>query len=248
MEELKKLGLSISEIIIYTFLLQSGSKTISDISEKTGIYRTNVYDILKKLKSRGLLQIKEINNKKYYTSEDPINLNKLYDQKKQEILSQKDDLQKAIEKLSNNRSIDSNENISIYFGLNGIDSFYEAIFRKANVGDNITIIGSNSQVTKTFTHHLLNLTKRAQGMKLKGKVLVSKKLISNQVLKNAYGFLNLDTKFIDESYLSPIAIFMINNIIGFISLLENPFVLLIENNPIIDQYRDHFERLVKISE
>ena len=52
---LKNLGLDEKEIKVYLACLQLGSATVQDLSVKSGVKRTNIYNFIDDMKQRGLL-------------------------------------------------------------------------------------------------------------------------------------------------------------------------------------------------
>lgn len=67
---LSLIGFNKNEAIIYETLLELGTSSVHEISEKTKIHRTNIYDALKKLFDKGL--VLEINAEKKLFSARPI--------------------------------------------------------------------------------------------------------------------------------------------------------------------------------
>jgi len=55
MQILKEIGLTETEIKVYTTLLSLGATSAGKIVEATGVYRKNLYDALNKLIDKGCL-------------------------------------------------------------------------------------------------------------------------------------------------------------------------------------------------
>ncbi len=85
--ELKKIGLSKSEIIVYLFLLEEGLSTPPQIPSGTRIARTNCYNILVSLKQKGLIEPQQRQKRKAYLATDPQSLMQSIEKKK-EIIEQ----------------------------------------------------------------------------------------------------------------------------------------------------------------
>ncbi len=85
--ELKKIGLNKSEIIVYLFLLEEGLSTPPQISSGTRIARTNCYNILVSLKQKGLIEPQQRQKRKAYLATDPQSLMQSIEKKK-EIIEQ----------------------------------------------------------------------------------------------------------------------------------------------------------------
>jgi sugar-specific transcriptional regulator TrmB len=70
-EFLQRLGLSERGSEVYLTLLQNGRMSVSDISRKTGLYRTMVYDAIAELEREGLVTMSLQGKYKRYTAESP---------------------------------------------------------------------------------------------------------------------------------------------------------------------------------
>ena len=70
-EFLQKLGLSERGSEVYLTLLQGGRMSVSDLSRKTGLYRTMVYDAIAELEREGLATMSLKGKYKRYSAESP---------------------------------------------------------------------------------------------------------------------------------------------------------------------------------
>ena len=89
MENLKSFlnnaGLDEKETLIYLSLLQTGPTAIRKIAEITEINRGTTYEVLKKLKTLGLVTYFHQGKHQHFAAEDPKNLFKLVNRKKNEV-------------------------------------------------------------------------------------------------------------------------------------------------------------------
>jgi len=70
-ESLKEIGLSDSEAVIYLTLLKKGEISVAEISQISGLHRTNIYDSLEKLKEKGFVTYISKENKQFYRATEP---------------------------------------------------------------------------------------------------------------------------------------------------------------------------------
>jgi len=68
---LYKLFPSKNEANVYLALLEVGVGTVSDISKKSKVKRTSIYDILRRLEEGGYIEKSKRNKKIYYSASDP---------------------------------------------------------------------------------------------------------------------------------------------------------------------------------
>ena len=78
-EILRKIGLSEDETLIYLALLHRGNLSVSEVSEKTKLYRPNVYKAIPTLEERGLVNITKKGKRKLYMAASPKKLSSLLD-------------------------------------------------------------------------------------------------------------------------------------------------------------------------
>ena len=74
LSKLREIGLSDSEANVYLTLLKLGEATVAEISQSSGLHRTNIYDSLEKLKEKGLVSYLSKENKQFFRAADPENL------------------------------------------------------------------------------------------------------------------------------------------------------------------------------
>src|SRR3990167_4039585 len=84
-EQLKKFGLSEKEAKVYLACLNLGDSLASDISLKSNLPRTLVYDLLERLIDLGLISYVVKNNKKYFRAADPKELIRILKEKQEAI-------------------------------------------------------------------------------------------------------------------------------------------------------------------
>lgn len=82
---LHQFGLNRSEIKIYLFLLEQGVCTPPQIAKATGIARTNCYNVVRSLVSKGLVEDEKRNKRRAYIACDPASLLRAIDRQKEAI-------------------------------------------------------------------------------------------------------------------------------------------------------------------
>lgn len=70
-DQLKNLGLNSSECSVYLFLLQNGSTTPPEVSQGTGISRTNCYHLFESLIEKQLIEERPDGKRKVYVARHP---------------------------------------------------------------------------------------------------------------------------------------------------------------------------------
>lgn len=84
-KDLQDVGLTETEAKIYLASLELGETSVSRIARQSSIKRTTVYLSLENLMQRGLMSAIKKNSKTHYFAEDPRNLERLMEEKKQKV-------------------------------------------------------------------------------------------------------------------------------------------------------------------
>jgi HTH-type transcriptional regulator, sugar sensing transcriptional regulator len=117
--KLEKIGFHPKEAKLYLALLELGEGSIVDISRKSGLKRTTVYNILDALKNRGLISENKKGKKILYIAEDPRSLGE--DLKEKEALYHKT----LPELMSIANFFEKKPAIKYFEGISGIKEVYK---------------------------------------------------------------------------------------------------------------------------
>lgn len=137
---LLQLGLSESEISVYTTLLESGPASVQDISRASGINRVTIYFALAHLEKKGLVAETKKGARRLFVAERPEELKTILEEKGDEIRKIHLDLENLV--LPVLKAINVNQEnkpeIKFFEGLEGIYKVYEQML------DSRDIIGCGS--------------------------------------------------------------------------------------------------------
>lgn len=122
-KNLEKIGFTEKEALVYLACLELGESNIQQISKKSGIKRTTVYDVIESIKERGIISTVTINKKIHYYAEDPRTI--------EDSLEEKKGLLRRIlpELLSVTNIIDKKPKIRFFEGVDGIKEVYKDTLR-----------------------------------------------------------------------------------------------------------------------
>jgi len=162
-EELLAIGLDKKDTDVYLAILALGKGTVSDISRKSGIKRTSVYQHLNVFLEKNLASKTIIKKRVYYRAENPKKLVSLLEREKQNIENKKERIEKIIPELNILYASSFNKpNIVYYEGKEGIRNAYEQM---TDTWQNVYSIFSPQSFFSLFTfkeNHdiLMSLEKR----------------------------------------------------------------------------------------
>jgi predicted transcriptional regulator len=114
-------GFEEKEAEIYLAVLELGKATVTDISRKSGIKRTTIYEYLNKLSSESLLYKTTRKKRIFYAAENPDKLAKILEKRKRKISSILPQLQE-IYSVSRHQP-----QIRFYEGIEGLRTIYDEI-------------------------------------------------------------------------------------------------------------------------
>ena len=96
---LKRLNFSSKEIDVYLAALKLGSASFAKLAKFAGTKRSTTYEILEKLKEKGLVSFSRKKNKKFFIAEDPEKILRIIEKEKEEVLKKEEEMISALPKL-----------------------------------------------------------------------------------------------------------------------------------------------------
>lgn len=244
---MKNIGLTDLEIDIYFTLLKIGPSSAKLIAKGAEKHRTNVYDALDKLMKKGLVSYSMKKDIKIFNATEPNRLLLYVKDKKQELEKQEAMVKKLIAELESIKQYKHSEaQIQIFQDREGLRSFYEKLINIAKSGDLCYIIGTTEKITGILRYYVLNVTKLASLKNIKGKMIISKRMLMDKQMKRAMSFAKVELKTIPKKLLTPTAIILFRDYVGFFNYTMEPFVVLIKNKKIVDTYMQYFEGIWEI--
>ncbi|MBI5152302.1 hypothetical protein HZA39_02110 [Candidatus Peregrinibacteria bacterium] len=126
LQDLIKIGLSDKEAKVYLALMELGPSTVTEISKKARVTRTNGYHLLNSLITKGLISSNEEKSKMIFAAEDPERLLSMLETQLKQIES---NIQHAKKILPEFKAIYKNPagklKVKFYEGVEGVISAYE---------------------------------------------------------------------------------------------------------------------------
>ncbi len=238
---LQKLGFSEGESRVYDAILNSDSATLQQIHENTGLERRNVYDIINKLISKGLVSYCNENKHKIYRAADPKALMEYFDDQQKQIQEKKAELKSELPLLLKKyRSSKPEFDVRIYRGKEGVKSLFNAMLEYKDhyyIGGNWGIVKYvGKQWWSRYTEKRI-----ARKIMMHDIVTVPKKFLSNYDTPKEY----YEVKTLPPEFGSPNVIAIFGNCVANLFWAESLFAFVIEGKEIAKNYKDHFEYLWK---
>jgi sugar-specific transcriptional regulator TrmB len=230
-----EMGLTNLEVKIYRALLNDGASSASEISQKTGIHRRNVYDCVERMLQKGFIScIKENNRMKYTLANPQFILQKLQDKQK----SFEDMLPELMGKFN---AMNEKKETLVYKGKPGLRLVFEDQLR---VGREVLVNATTVDVDETLKYFFpkYHLLRKKKGIKTR--------MIFNVDYKNKKKELSkiplCDVRFIENFNTSPMSQYIYGDNVAFVVWSENPIAILIREKAVAQGFKDNFELLWKI--
>ncbi|MFA5992482.1 MAG: helix-turn-helix domain-containing protein [Candidatus Pacearchaeota archaeon] len=242
-QTLKAIGLTDGEIKVYLALLELGSSTTWNITKKSKISGSKVYEVLDRLISKGLVNSMIKNNVKYFESASPERILEYLEEKKQEIDIEKKDIIKIIPELILKQKQAPKSEVKIYTGWEGLKTVEEDILNSLKKGEEWLSMGLTEQPESWEIYFNKKHEERAR------KGIVHKHLL-NEKYKSLYQkrkhLSYTEFRFLPKEMEMPTSIeIYANKVLIFILEPTNPLAILIESKPVFESFRKYFDVLWK---
>jgi len=240
-QSLKKFGLSEKEGNVYLSCLELGETTATDVSIKSNLPRTLVYDILERLINLGLVSYNIQANKKHFIAAEPKELLRILKEKEEsikEILPNLEELQKL-------KGV-KRPKVEIYEGKEGMKTVMNDII-KQNVKEFLAYGSSRSsfEIIPVFMEHWhKDRIKRRIVMKI---LYNNTKSAREKVKKKPESLKYTKYKFMPIELESPTATLIYDNKVVLQSWTKEPFAVMIENEEMANNQIRYFDELWKIA-
>lgn len=229
MEQLEKLGFNKNEGKIYVALLELGEAQAGQVSKKTQINRTTIYDSIERLIQKGLVTYIIKAGKKTFRPVDPQKiLEKIKDEEKlvQEILPELDAKFKKFKDL---------EESNVYKGHKGIKSILNDILDH----EEYIAYGSTGKFLELMKHDFIQFQRHKKKKKIKAKVILPNSARGSDSVKLAYTLF----RFIPNEFSSPTTTFVYGDNTAIIVWSSTPIATVINSKQVSQSYLSFFKLL-----
>lgn len=229
-ESLMAAGLTLNEAKVYSALLKLGSASVNDITKKVDIHRVNVYDILDRLKEKGLISSIMIKGKRYYDPVEPTQLLKLVEAKEEQV-------KLGLPELMLDFTLKKQKQDVFYF--KGADAVMNAYRMMLEQGDKTLYGMGGSGFNRKFLKHrhiIWDAERKKLGIKVKA-------LYYENMKGTKIGDETWEVKFLPNEFQNPAMIDIIGNLVVILLATDEIMAIVIENKQLADSYKKHFEML-----
>jgi sugar-specific transcriptional regulator TrmB len=230
-EVLKQLGFLSGEIEVYKALLRLGPCKVSKLNQETGLHRTHIYDLLEKLREKGLVSVFIQSGKKHFKAAEPEKILSYLKEKEEKVKSVIPEFEELMKAPSEETTVE------LFKGKEGLKTVFQDIIKQ---GEDYLVFGEEGKFQKVFPIDVEKFMKRLEKNKIHEKVLVREDL-RGKVLKSK----NTELKYLPKEHLSPVTtVVYTNKVASFI--WTPPFhAVVAKNKELADSFRSQFNALWK---
>lgn len=235
--QLKQLGLSDKEAVVYEKLSSLGVVQPAALSKPTKLGRTTVYAVLQQMEKKGLVERKDIKGKIHFVVSHPSNLESLIKSREKDLENDKKTLENILPSLTSEYNLVSNKpNVRYFEGIEGLEEVEKDALKAK--GELFEFIDAET-IGKDFAKHEELLTKKRKKLGIKVKAIV----LDSPIARKAYGGKkNLDVKYISHDKYPFYALVMIyDGKISYLKLRKDKIIgVIIEDIDIYNMQRSIF--------
>ncbi|HLD72694.1 MAG TPA: helix-turn-helix domain-containing protein [Candidatus Nanoarchaeia archaeon] len=232
-EILLGLGMTHNEVEVYLTLLKSGSLSVNDIGEKSGLHRQVCYDALERLLEKGFVSYVIQNSKKYFQALNPQRLLDHLEQKKEAV-------QQILPELLKFTTFPHEETtIEVIKGKNVIRTILQDVINtlKENKGELLMLGVEESKFLEEDKIAIQQYQRDLKRFNLKEKLLASSKA------KTYFEGEQSEYRLIDAQYFNPNPLYIYGNKVVQIIWGAPTHAVIINSKEIYDLHKKHFQML-----
>ncbi|MDO8480221.1 MAG: helix-turn-helix domain-containing protein [Nanoarchaeota archaeon] len=244
LSELRNIGLTEGELKIYGALLEHGEATRQELTKRSGISSSKIYEVANHLAAKGLISMVKKNDVLHFSAANPGRLESFL-QKKEEELSKERDIVKNLLPTLQMRYLDASEeaNVEVFYGWEGMETAFDDLANALGPKDKSEVFGAskgydNQQADIFFSRFYQKKRKKGFATKIifNEDMRGSPRIDLFKQAPNQCRFLHQDTYTEINTY---------KKVVLFVMLLKKPIVIRITSEEAANSFRTYFESLWK---
>lgn len=240
---LEQVGLTGNEAKVYLALLDLGSALAGEITKRSGINRTNVYDALDRLTEKGMTSFVIQSNRKYFEATPAEQIIHHLEEKEQELGEKKKAVQSILHSLESRRKLGRQPlEATIYKGKKGLRSIAEDVLRE---GKELLAFGATGKFVEEFGHYAEQWHLRRGQLKIPAKIIFHES--ARRVKENA-PWKNIEMRYHPTVEATPSTVWIYGDKVAIVVWGEQPLVTLIRSKQVAHSYKIFFEVMWKGAE
>ena len=243
---LEEIGLTDSEIKVYMALLKLGQTTAGPIVDEAKVTRSKIYDILERLKNKGLVGYITKESTKYFSAADPHNILHYLEKKEEEIQEEKESIKKILPQLLLQYTAGEEKKIAeIFVGMKGMENAFNVLVNEFDSKEPYYAFGAGKgEDVEKIQLFFDRLHKKRIEEKVRSYIIFNE--TSRGLFKSQKRSRLVEAKYLIQSTPAAINIYKDYTIIAL--LTKEPITFLIKNKEVSDSFREYFKIMWKLAE
>lgn len=238
--------LTSGESKVFESLVELGDSSVGNILKRSGVSHSKIYDILKRLESKGLVSRVIRNGRQVFSPANPSRLRELFTSEIETVSSMSDSVDNAVKYLSARvKTSQSSSVLQAFDGLKGAKSVIDSILDGVGRGDTIYVLGSPKIWGERFGGYMIDWQKRRLKTGAKCYILIDRDTNSwdfdwwNDSKRRGLTF----TK--RASFKAPSYLIITEKSVVTINVGEQLLTILVKHDGIAQRYKEFFLELWK---
>jgi sugar-specific transcriptional regulator TrmB len=231
---LREIGMNEAEIRVYTTLIRHRPLGAREIAEKSGLYRPYVYDTLAKLIEKGLVTKVRGAKAHRYRAVHPDRITTIIEERRSRVLEAVDQLRDTY------RMMDTEDEIRIFEGSEGLKSFYEELYAAISDGrtGRLYVMGGTGEATRHVEYYFPKLLRQGREEHLHRQVdirmIYNASARTSEIARSYADVVSL--KFAPPDCEAEATTIITDSMLALMVLKERPFIIAISNPHIVRTY------------
>ena len=237
---LTDIGLTNSEVIIYTTLLTSGSIKVGDLMKQVSLHRSRVYEAINRLIEKGLVSYIIKNNLKYFAASDPDNLVNYIQEQKESLDEKEIAIHKMLPELRRQTPVlIPHAEAHVLYGKEGFKAMRKDVLKQKK---DIYLLGAIGKEDTAVKYFFPNFTKERIKSHIRLHILYDAEVKGKPITRQSL----CKYRFLPKAYSSPAVInIYADRVVNVLWQGDIPLCFMIINKDIAEAYRKWFALLWK---
>ncbi len=240
LEVLEEFGLSEAEAKIYLALLDLGSTLAGPVIKKTGLHRGTTYQILQRLKEKGLVSSIISGKKQHFSAANPERLMDVLKERQEKL---REILPQLAARAEQSRE---KQEVTVYYGVKGIRSVMDKMLEELRPGGTYYDYGASGLFRDVMGPYWDLWQKRKREYKLKSYVIFNEE-VKQKNPKLLHDYIG-HRRFHPKEYTSITDTMTYKDtVILFIWTAKSPIAIVIKNRDNAESYKNQFKLMWKFA-
>lgn len=244
--DLKKIGLTEGEIRIYDALLELGESTRTELSKKSGISPSKIYDVANRLLEKGIISSVKKNNIIHFSAVNPERIKDFIEQKEQEISKERQLVDQLLPTLLLKfKKTDQEVDIEVLYGWEGMKTAFNDILRTQKKGDENYVFGASmGQNSKQADIFFSRYYRKVDKKKYRIKIIFNENVRGHKERTGYYSKSpRHEVRYLHQDTFTELNLYGDN--VLFIMLLKKPIIIRVKSKEAADSFRKFFHTMWK---